>query len=301
MNFTKFLEDNNIEYLTEGHKHCRPGWVNIKCPFCTGHEGYHLGYDLHKNYFHCWRCGGHSVLQTIQKLTGTSKSEALQIISQYKGYSPLPKTAVRQVKRKRFRYPSGTAELGEKHRKYLESRNFDPNKLQQEWGLLGAGPVALLDDIDYKFRVLAPIQYRGKVVSFQARDVTERAKMKYLACPKPREVIHHKQILYGIDKCKKDAVALVEGITDVWRLGPGAVACFGISWKMAQAALLAQRFQRIFILFDDDPQAKQQASALEAELAFRGKEVEIEYIQGDPGDMPQEEANYLMSQLIGQG
>ena len=39
----RFLDDYSIQYITEGHKHSRPGWIQIKCPFCNSREGWHLG------------------------------------------------------------------------------------------------------------------------------------------------------------------------------------------------------------------------------------------------------------------
>ena len=58
MNIIQLFEDYKIPYFTEGYKYCRPGWVNIDCPFCIGSPGPHLGYNLSGNYFNCWRCGG---------------------------------------------------------------------------------------------------------------------------------------------------------------------------------------------------------------------------------------------------
>ena len=158
-----------------------------------------------------------------------------------------------------------------------------------------------MDDINYSHRVLAPIHFQNKIVSFQTRDITNKSELKYLACPQTREEINHKEILYGIDKCKSSTVVLVEGITDVWRLGPGTVACFGIGWKLKQMKLLASRFKRIIILFDDDPQAIQQAKLLEFELIFRGKEVIRKTIKGDPGGMKQEDADYFMKNIFKRG
>ena len=85
MDIIKFYEDYGISYLLEGHKHCRPGWVNTECPFCTGNPGVHLGFSLTENYFHCWRCGGKNTVETIQKLVGCSKDEARRIFKEYGG------------------------------------------------------------------------------------------------------------------------------------------------------------------------------------------------------------------------
>jgi hypothetical protein len=66
---------------------------------------------------------------------------------------------------------------------------------------------------------------------------------------------------------------------------------------------MSKTFTRVYILFDgksktsDELQAKQQAKLMKAELEFRGTQAEILTIEGDPGDLPQSEANYLLKQL----
>jgi hypothetical protein len=43
MKFTEVLDQLNIEYVTEGHHHVRPGWVGIDCPWCgKDTHGWHL-------------------------------------------------------------------------------------------------------------------------------------------------------------------------------------------------------------------------------------------------------------------
>ena len=42
MDIVQLYQDHNVDFMTEGHPHCRPGWVNTVCPFCTGNPGYHL-------------------------------------------------------------------------------------------------------------------------------------------------------------------------------------------------------------------------------------------------------------------
>ena len=51
-------------------------------------------------------------------------------------------------------------------------------------------------------------------------------------------------------------------------------------------------------MFDDDPQAKLQATKIVAELRFRGVDAFKVDIEGDPGSMKQEDADYLVKQLI---
>jgi len=185
------------------------------------------------------------------------------------------------------------------HRKYLIRRKFDPDKLEREWGLLGTGPVSRLDRINYSRRILIPIHWDGKLVSFQTRDITGRSELKYLACSLEREKIPHKTILYGKQEAWNDTGICVEGVTDVWRLGPAAFAVFGIEYKPQQVRLIAKTFHRVAVVFDDDPQAVVQADKLVAELRFRGVDAWRVDIVGDPGDMDQDDADYLVREIVG--
>ena len=57
MKLIQLYQDYNVPFQTEGHKHCRDGWVNTECPFCTGNPGLHLGATLDGKIFTCWRDG----------------------------------------------------------------------------------------------------------------------------------------------------------------------------------------------------------------------------------------------------
>ncbi len=71
-----------------------------------------------------------------------------------------------------------------------------------------------------------------------------------------------------MDYIDKDKVIVVEGVTDVWRLGKGkAVATFGINFTQRQLNILVKRkFKKIGILFDNGQQAQEQADELKESL-----------------------------------
>jgi len=288
----QFFMDHSVYYATEGHKQCQPGWINIPCPFCTGNPGYHLGYDLTAGYFNCWRCGFKPNTQVIRSLLLCSWEEAKTLHKKYQSNTPY-RTTKREFKKREFRLPVGCRELSPSHIKYLRGRNFNPYKLIKQWGLLGTGPVGR-----YKFRIIVPIYYNGVIVSYQGRDITERNELKYKACDEAGELIHHKQILYGLDQSLGDTCILVEGVTDVWRLGPGAVCGFGINLKESQLSLLYEKFKRIFIMFDDDPQAVKEAYKVGHKLVHLGCEVTLNLIKDDPANLSQKKANKIMSDIF---
>lgn len=303
MDIIQLYEDYNISYATEGHKHCRPGWINTECPFCVGNPGLHLGYNIADDFFTCWRCGWHPSTLTIAKLLNVPERQAYDIVKLY-GETFSIKTPEPQIKirSKAHRLPSHTEPMKENHRKYLEKRGFDPSYIEREWKVLGTGPVATLDDKDYRFRVIAPIIWNDQQVSFQGRDITGNHPLRYMACPEDRELIHHKHILYGRQDQWKDIGICVEGITDVWRFGVNAFCVFGIKYTNYQVREIAKSFKRVFIIFDADPQAKTQARKLRDELGIRGVEAKVielsEWAPADPASFSQPEADHLIKQLI---
>ena len=299
MNITQLLNDYNIQFFTEGYKFCRPGWINLDCPFCTGNPGPHLGYNLNSDYFNCWRCGGKSIEYTLQSLLKVNKQIVKEIIKQYQGvnYSQAPDPKI-IIRKKAFKLPSNTDSLKISHKKYLEKRGFDSEKLEKQWNLLATGPISKLDNVDFKHRLIIPIFWYDKQVSFQSRDITDKSKLKYITCSKERELIFHKNILFGDQIHWKETGICVEGLFDVFRFGVNSFATFGIKYTPAQLKLMAKSFKRIPVCFDDDSQATEQANKLVADLRFRGVESWRIDIKGDPGAMSQEEADYLVKQLI---
>lgn len=299
MSYEQLLIDFGVRYQTEGHKHCRPGWANMPCPFCTGNPGLHLGMELQTGRFYCWRCGGKNPVKAISSVAGINEHDARAVLQKYRHIKTRPAKQDHRIKFHPLKHPSGTGPLRQQHKRYLENRRFDPAYLEQEWELLGTGPVSSLDDIDYKHRVLAPIYWNSKEVTFQTRDITNKSQVKYMACPKNREEIHHKNILYGKQSAWGDVGICVEGITDVWRLGPKAFATFGIEFKLEQVMQIYKaNFKRVVIIFDDDPQAVKQAKKLATKIKGFGISVGIETIKGDPGDMDQDDANHLVKEVL---
>ena len=132
-------------------------------------------------------------------------------------------------------------------------------------------------------------------------------KWRYHTCPPNQEVVWHESILYGLDQVPGDTCVVVEGLFDVWKLGPGAVHCFGTSWIESQLMVLASRFKRVVVLFDskgpDDPEGKAQASGTRLAQALAGLGVTSSVADAetdkDPGDMPIGEARAMMHALMG--
>ena len=66
---------------------------------------------------------------------------------------------------------------------------------------------------------------------------------------------------------------------------------------------MLKRFKRVFVLFDDDPQAVRKAEDLAYQLDSLTKDVHVELIEipeQDPADMKQKNADALMKDLMGE-
>ncbi len=296
MDITQLYKDYNIQYVDKGHKHARPGWINVACPFCTGNPGYHLGYDTVNNKFVCWRCGGKPVLSAISQLLKINKTEAAGVLRKYKG-TYISKTKPIKIHRKKFKMPHPLIDFTEAHKRYLKKRKYHVEDITKTWNLKATGIFAMLDKTDYSKRIIIPYHWNGEVVSFDSRDITGKNSRKYIACNKERETIPHKRILYGLQEHWTDVGICVEGPTDVWRMGVKSFAVSGIQYTHAQVRLMAKYFKKIYVLFDPDAQAQRQASKLVSDLQFRGVEAYNIKINTDPGDMKPRQAEKLLKTL----
>jgi hypothetical protein len=292
----QFLTDHHIPYVTD-HKNVRGGWVGLDCPFCGTKDKYHLGYSLEENYFSCWQCGGHSAKSVIAKLLGVTFNKAEDIIRKYGGRTHTDTEHRVKVHTKRLELPPGDLSLRNNHKQYLHKRNFDWKYLEQEWGIMGTDPIARVDHINYGNRILAPIYWNKRLVSFQTRDITGSHSAKYMACPPEREIISHKHILYGKQESWGDVGLCVEGIFDVWRLGTNAFAVLGIKFTTEQIRAIIRVFKEVIILFDPEEIAQWRARTLIAELEFKGVKARKVELNCDPADLDQDEADYLVKHL----
>jgi hypothetical protein len=288
----KFLDDYNIPYDTKG-KNCSPGYINIQCPMCDDRSN-HGGFNINQEFYNCWKCKTYSLGTVIKELLDISWPQVNLIIDEYtNNYSTVVKKVITKKPIKVF-LPKGVIHpLPKRHKKYLRKRNFDPYRIEKEFDLYGTELLG-----SYCLRIIAPIYYGGKLISYQARDITGKQKLRYKTCEKDKEIIFHKDILYNQDNCKSRAV-IVEGITDVWRLGKGACATFGTGWRQSQLLEMIKLFNHIFILYDKGVEAQKQAEKLGGAFSsFHNKTAEIIMLDyDDPASMPQNEANYLIKEL----
>lgn len=295
MDLLRIYLDHGVPTADEGQRHYREGWLNTPCPFCTGNFGFHLGATIDGRVFYCWRCGWKPPTLALSKLLNVKESEVPAIIKEYGG--PVLDVIQPEIHTKPWKIPAVIG-LQPNHKRYLKKRGFDYKHLEDVWGITGTGPTSTLDGISYAYRLFIPIYWNGQMVTFQTRDVTNKHPQRYLACPKDREQIHHKHILYGQQQHWGATGICVEGVTDVWRLGVNSFATFGIKYTPKQLRVMAQNFKRIAVVFDDDPQAVEQAGILVDELKFRNVDAWRVPIVGDPASLSDDDAKHLVNSII---
>jgi len=280
------LSDLDIEYKTSG-KNIGSGCIGIVCPFC-GDQSNHCGIFIKKNLFKCWVCGQKgSIVHLIKEIKGISFRKSVNIIRDYVQDSSLYRlnekdlTEANSVRsnRQSVAYPSPILDsIPEPHRQYLLSRNFDPDLLIKKYGLKFTYNTG-----DYRFRIIAPISVGGKAVSWIAADVIRKGGIPYLKCPLEMSIISVNNCLYNIDSVGSVAI-LVEGITDVWRMGDGCVASMTKSINSAQIQQLSDHgVKKVIIMFDADAIDGAKIAAGKLRGLFSVDVIELS--EGDPADL----------------
>ena len=294
-----FLRDHRIDFALPGQSgKVSAGWVGICCPFCN-ESNYKLGYNIESNQWTCWSCGGKRRLDVLKQLCGCSHDRAVEVYRKYWNDTGLQRPrgranqiAVPQIDTVSF--PYFVKPMAEPHKAFLRSRNFDPEKIEREWLVKGTGPMPTNPQ---QLRVMIPVYFGGCMVCYQGRDITDKAKAKYWSLPRELSARPIKSCLYGYDRARKfSTVVVCEGPTDVWRLGPGAVALFGVAYRVAQVRLLAQ-WKRVVLLFDGDEAGYEAADKIRAELEIVGVDCAVMPTFGsgiDPADLSDEDAARFM-------
>jgi hypothetical protein len=283
MTAEEILEDMGIQFLRTGHHHCRPGWIQLDCPFCgLDTQRFHLGWNLASNYTHCWKCGGHFPDQVLVEL-GMAKNRARALL---KGLD-VPEPTESPVSRNVVRIPTGLEPLPRAHRDYLRGRGFNPKTIARIWQVQGIRIHARLP-----WRIYIPIHYRGEVVSWTTRSINPEAGQRYISASAEEEKMNHKSLVYGQDHCHH-SIVVVEGPMDAWNIGPGACALFGTAFTAAQVRKLVAHPYR-YIVFDSTTEAQARAGELASQLsAFPGLTEVIILDADDPGSASATEIKLL--------
>lgn len=251
MKLTEIFQLYNVPYKAEGHEHCRAGWIQTDCPYCSKDWGhYRLGFNIRFGYCNCWGCGRQRLIDTLVVLTDEHWSRIRTLVGdleheQFSKQKPTGKLVL----------PKGIQPLMVAHANYLWKRGLDPDLMVKLWELKAIGP-----NQELQWRIFIPIHYRGQVVSWTTRTIGDRPGLRYRAAGLEEEKLPHKELLFGEDYVRH-GVIIHEGPFDVFKTGPGAVATFGTAFSRAQILKLSKYPLRV-VCFDSNPEGQVAARKL---------------------------------------
>jgi DNA primase len=248
-----------------------------------------MGVSLVSGYTHCWRCGAHRLVDVLVKITDLPYWKAIDLT---KG---LAKQKVEVKKRGTLKIPKGVSKMLRHHREYLRWRGFDHRTVERLWGVQGFGVCAR-----FSWRLFIPIVFDGEVVSWTTRSTgRDNGGLRYISASSEEESVNHKLLLYGEDMATH-SIVIVEGPTDAWKIGPGAVATLGIGYSKQQVLRMSKYPVRA-VVFDSEKEAQGRARRLCDELeVFPGSTLRIELDAKDPGSATYEEVRKLRLHVFGE-
>lgn len=290
MNVPELLREFGVSTREHGEsQHVSSGWIGCECVYCGKGTGkYGMGYKLGSRYFTCWKCGYHRLFDTLSLITGLTYKELRSKLTGLDDPTP------RQIRRTGFLKPPGPLQpLSGVHRRYLASRGLDAANAVLRYGIQG---LALAGK--FSWRLYIPIVLDGRVVSWTTRAISDDCAVRYVSASPDREEISHKTLLFGEDFCR-DVILVCEGPMDAMRVGPGAVATFGVNVSPEQVERIARYPTRV-ILFDSEVKAQRAAKRLVRNLSgFPGTTVRVFMESGsDPGSASEEEIKDLRNKFL---
>lgn len=300
----EYLEDNDIYYAEEG-KNVSEGWININCPFCGMDPSTHCGINLTSKLFHCWICGEKGAPpKLIQVLEESTWHEAYLTVEKYikppdrASYPPQMKSSpvdwnndIPKLKKLNLMPSEAFSDnWPDLFLNYLRGRRFDPEevikKYQLRWCYLGK----------YKFRIIIPVIMNGVIINFTCRDVTDKNDSKYKTCPNKEAIIPLNKTLYNMDSVN-EIMIIVEGPTDVWRIGDGVIAIYGSVFSNEQIWLIKSLAPKIVYIMLDST-AQNEAKKLGNQIVSIINKVEIiELNEGDPCELSDYEVKKFRKEI----
>jgi hypothetical protein len=290
MKFKELLQEQGIDFRDSGHEHCRPGWIQLDCPYCSADwKHYRLGYNISAGYLNCWTCGRHGLVETLATILGISYGQVKKLLGDVD-----TELAPAKVERGKLVLPTGLGPLLKPHKDYLRRRGYKPDELQRLWEIRGIDALGGV----LSWRVFIPVHYRGRIVSWTTRSIDDQHSHRYRAARPEQESIDHRTLLYGLDYCRH-SIVVCEGPTDVWRIGPGAVCTFGTGFSRAQVCAMAEFPIRV-VCFDSAPDAQKRARELCDLLeVYPGETYNVVLESKDPGSGTDEEIREIRLRFLG--
>ena len=277
MNITDILDELGIQYRRSGEsKDVRSNWVGIVCVWC-GRGEYSLG--IRGWGCSCWRCGKKKLGESLAEASGRSLREVLGLLGGVEKEQEEPEHRGRLV------IPKDIGPMTLTHIRYLEGRGLNSAEIEDVWGVQGIAIAPRL-----AWRLFIPIKDRSEqMVSWTTRSLLDCKDRRYISAAPEEEIESPKNLLYG-EHLAGHSIVVVEGPTDVWRIGPGAVATMGVDWTDAQRLLIGRHPVRA-ICFDSEPFAQRRARELYEQLEDLPGQTLLMHLETakDPGGASDEE------------
>jgi len=295
-----FLDFNMIRYDTAG-KNIGQGYIGLdRCPFCDV-DGNHFGIRMESNVGTCWVCGEvASPPRLVQILTNLPWKEVYKILEENQNEdrwipeSPKPGDDVL--------FPEGITSLHNKAGNYLWSRGFDPEYIIRKYKVKATKRNCYLEiekkSWNFSNRVIIPIIMEKQTVAYTGRSYVGEDP-RYMNSPTEACIIPPASCIYNSDTLKNKAI-LVEGITDVWRMGDECAAMMGVKFTDEQIHYLGRKnLEEVFVLFDPgaDKEAEKLCKALGSVVPYVRK-ITLNK-DCDPGDLEASEAMQIKYELMG--
>jgi DNA primase len=294
-----FFQDYDIDYTSRG-KNIGKDWIGLnECPFC-GAQGNHFGVSSSSKGYHCWVCGEKGTIPTlIKEILQIDWNEVKEVIKKYSD-GKIVEFSSRESGGKVI-LPSNLSDVNKIGMKYLKDRGFDSRSLVQKYKLKQTGMFSKLNHegqtSDFRYRIIIPIYMNRQLVSYTGRDYTGKRDPRYRhpfieACKIPPS-----SCIYNIDTVK-DRCLIVEGPTDVWKLGDGAVSIQGIEFTKEQIRFFYEKkLSKAVIMFDAGKEEK--ARQLGHILGGCIRDIQIASLEDDdPGSLQAAEALKLKHSLL---
>jgi len=197
----KILEEYRIPYITRGPNVAR-GNVNVACPWCADNDpSMHLGIDLDRGWFGCWRNSTHrgkNVARLLQRLIKCSWAEACLLAGKKDRthdlimtldalFNPPESTSnsldmATGISLPRNFYPLYSDirndRLARPFIRYLENRGFTGDDLEH---ILNYYNLHYCLDGRWKNRIILPVYYQFKLVSWTARSIDKSEELRYMS------------------------------------------------------------------------------------------------------------------------
>jgi hypothetical protein len=290
MQLPELITQYNPPQAPPGHHHRRRGWVQVDCPLCTPGAGrWRLGISEAPPHtaacYHCGRVDLALVLVGWGVPQGRVGATLRALRAGRAGYTPPGPTTAPAGE---YRPPAGVGPLLPAHARYLRGRGYSPEALAQVWGLGGLGVAAR-----HSWSIFCPIaDPQGRPVAWCLRAITDTGRRWYNG-PDAQCRVPVGQCLYGAHWARRGAVVVVEGPSDCWAVGPGAVGVLGVGVAAAQVRALAKWPQRV-ICFDSSPEAQVRAERLAEALALHPGQTTVVVLDAeDPGSASRAEIDAL--------